>query len=315
MSPRRLLPVLVLLVLSLLHPGPLLAQPTFNAIPDDVLEAELVRVIDGDTIEVLLDGEVDTVRLIGVDAPERESHCFAPEAHRELRRLIKPGRTIWLELDVSDRDRYGRILAYVWLIRGTQNPTVEFVNERLVQEGFAVAARYAPDVRYAELFAETMAKAEAEGAGFWSACGGDFRQVPRTGIAGGSGSGGDSGAGSSGSSGNGGGGAAPVPLVADCSPFGSYEEAQVYYAAHPEAQPIIDPNGDGRACEVWFDIDQPPPAAAPQPAAGSGCDPNYIPCIPAYPPDLNCPDIGFTVQVIGGDPHGLDRDKDGWGCE
>jgi micrococcal nuclease len=47
----------------------------------------------------------------------------------------------------------------------------------------------------------------------------------------------------------------------------------------------------------------------------TGCDPNYTPCIPAYPPDLNCPDIGMTVQVIGADPHGLDRDKDGLGCE
>jgi hypothetical protein len=57
------------------------------------------------------------------------------------------------------------------------------------------------------------------------------------------------------------------------------------------------------------------PAPTAQPVVGGGCDPNYTPCIPAYPPDLNCPEIGFTVQVIGGDPHGLDRDKDGWGCE
>ncbi len=53
--------------------------------------------------------------------------------------------------------------------------------------------------------------------------------------------------------------------------------------------------------------------AAPEPSAG--CDSNYTPCIPVYPPDLNCPDIGMTVQVIGSDPHGLDRDKDGFGCE
>jgi len=50
-------------------------------------------------------------------------------------------------------------------------------------------------------------------------------------------------------------------------------------------------------------------------APAAGCDPNYIPCIPPYPPDLNCPDIGMRVQVIGSDPHGLVRDRDGWGCE
>jgi hypothetical protein len=53
----------------------------------------------------------------------------------------------------------------------------------------------------------------------------------------------------------------------------------------------------------------------PVPPQSTGCDPNYTPCIPVYPPDLNCPDIGMTVQVIGSDPHGLDRDKDGFGCE
>jgi endonuclease YncB( thermonuclease family) len=111
MSPRRLLPLLVLLSLTLIRPDSLQAQPTFEAIPNDVIEVELARVIDGDTIEVLLDSKVDMVRLIGVDAPERGEHCYAPEAHRELRRLLKPGRTIWLELDVSDGDRDGRILA------------------------------------------------------------------------------------------------------------------------------------------------------------------------------------------------------------
>ncbi|MBV6509372.1 MAG: hypothetical protein JJLCMIEE_02441 [Acidimicrobiales bacterium] len=49
--------------------------------------------------------------------------------------------------------------------------------------------------------------------------------------------------------------------------------------------------------------------------AGPGCDPNYAPCVPPYPPDLDCADIGFPVQVIGDDPHKLDAGGDGWGCE
>lgn len=57
-------------------------------------------------------------------------------------------------------------------------------------------------------------------------------------------------------------------------------------------------------------------ASAPQPAPqSSGCDPNYSPCIPAYPPDLNCGDIGHPITVTGSDPHRLDRDGDGVGCE
>lgn len=64
---------------------------------------------------------------------------------------------------------------------------------------------------------------------------------------------------------------------------------------------------------------QPSQQEAPTPQASqpaSGCDPNYSPCVPPYPPDLDCPDIGHPVQVVGGsDPHGLDRDGDGVGCE
>jgi len=59
----------------------------------------------------------------------------------------------------------------------------------------------------------------------------------------------------------------------------------------------------------------PPEEPAPAPPQPGNCDPNHTPCIPAYPPDLDCGDIGFTVSVIGGDPHGLDRDRDGAGCE
>jgi hypothetical protein len=54
------------------------------------------------------------------------------------------------------------------------------------------------------------------------------------------------------------------------------------------------------------------PAPAPE---QTGCDPNYTGCVPNVPYDLDCGDIGFSIQVIGGDPHGFDRDGDGWGCE
>jgi hypothetical protein len=61
----------------------------------------------------------------------------------------------------------------------------------------------------------------------------------------------------------------------------------------------------------------PPPAPAEAPAASSssGCDPNYTPCVPDVPYDLDCSDIGHSVEVIGGDPNGFDGDGDGFGCE
>lgn len=55
--------------------------------------------------------------------------------------------------------------------------------------------------------------------------------------------------------------------------------------------------------------------APPPPKPKSNCDPNYDPCVPNVSYDLDCPDIGFSVNVIGSDPHGFDRDRDGYGCE
>lgn len=54
---------------------------------------------------------------------------------------------------------------------------------------------------------------------------------------------------------------------------------------------------------------------APPPAPRDNCDPNYTPCVPLVSYDLDCPDIGFSVRVVGSDPHRFDRDRDGYGCE
>jgi hypothetical protein len=59
-----------------------------------------------------------------------------------------------------------------------------------------------------------------------------------------------------------------------------------------------------------------PPTKAPKaPAAGDGCAPGYNPCVPPYPPDVDCPDVNGPIRVTGSDPHGLDGDGDGVACE
>ena len=124
-------------------------------------EALIVRVIDGDTVE--LEGG-ERLRYIGMDTPEstNQRECFGEEATARNRDLVE-GHIVLLETDVSDRDRYGRLLRYVYV-----NDVM--VNERLVLEGFANASTFPPDVKYQERFraAETTAR-EAE-AGLWSAC-------------------------------------------------------------------------------------------------------------------------------------------------
>ena len=123
----------------------------------------VVRVVDGDT--VVLDGN-EKVRLVGIDTPEcvdprRPVQWYGKEASAYTGRLLK-GRRVSLEYDVERKDRYGRTLAYLRLEDGT------FVNLRLVEEGYATAYRYPPNVRYAEEFRRAERKAREAGKGLWS---------------------------------------------------------------------------------------------------------------------------------------------------
>lgn len=130
------------------------------------VEATVTRVIDGDTIEVELDGQIYRVRYIGIDTPEtvdpqQPVQCFGREAAERNRQLVA-GRAVGLEKDVSETDRYGRLLRYVWV-------DGEMVNAVLVQEGYAMASTYPPDVKYADLFASLQAQAREASRGLWGA--------------------------------------------------------------------------------------------------------------------------------------------------
>ena len=127
----------------------------------------MIRVVDGDTIDVLIDGRQLRVRYIGIDTPEtvdprRPVECFGREASARNRELVE-GKTVGLERDVSETDRFGRLLRYPW-VEG------EMVNARLVEEGYATASTFPPDVRYAELFVSLQDEARQARRGLWSAC-------------------------------------------------------------------------------------------------------------------------------------------------
>ncbi len=112
-----------------------------------------MSVTDGDTIVVRLgDSTTEHVRLIGIDTPETKDprtvvECFGAEAAAETGRLLPPDTSVSLEKDVEARDRYGRLLAYV---RRTSDGL--FVNEALVEGGWAAPYPYPPNVRYADEF-------------------------------------------------------------------------------------------------------------------------------------------------------------------
>ena len=132
-------------------------------------EATVLRAVDGDTVEVAFpDGRVETVRYIGVDTPETKHptvgvECFGPEAAERNRALVE-GRRVRLVRDVSDRDHYGRLLRYVYLEDGT------FVNEALVEEGYAEAVAFPPDTRFHARLHHAEEEARAAGRGLWGVC-------------------------------------------------------------------------------------------------------------------------------------------------
>jgi micrococcal nuclease len=122
-----------------------------------------VRVVDGDT--VVLDGN-EKVRLIGINTPEsvdprRPVQWYGKEASAYTKGLLL-GKRVRVEHDVERRDRYGRTLAYLRLEDGT------FVNLLLVEEGFAAAYRYPPNVKFAEAFRMAERRAREARKGLWS---------------------------------------------------------------------------------------------------------------------------------------------------
>lgn len=143
--------------------------PTGSPAPSGTTPARVLRVVDGDTIEVDLGGASYRVRYIGVDTPEtvhpsRPVGCFGPEASAFNKALVR-GQTVYLETDLSDTDRYGRLLRYVWLGDG------RMVNQLLVEEGYAQVTTYPPDVKYVDRFLAAQQRARDEGRGLWGACG------------------------------------------------------------------------------------------------------------------------------------------------
>jgi micrococcal nuclease len=139
-------------------------------------EATLVRVVDGDTIRVMVEGVEERVRYIGMDTPElNESLKATPEPYAEAAttanaKLLAGADRLVLERDISERDRYGRLLADVWVER---DGTWTFVDLELVAQGFAQVATFPPDVRYVDVLLTAEREARLAGRGLWGSRGGE----------------------------------------------------------------------------------------------------------------------------------------------
>lgn len=119
-------------------------------------EAIVTRVIDGDTIDVRIHGEIKRVRYVGMNTPEREEACY--QEARDANANLVEGQTVYLVKDISDTDQYDRLLRYIYV--GDL-----FVNERLVQQGHAEVVSYPPDTAYFEHFRDLEQAAAEAGRG------------------------------------------------------------------------------------------------------------------------------------------------------
>ncbi|HBG81476.1 TPA: hypothetical protein DDW69_01400 [candidate division CPR2 bacterium] len=132
-----------------------------SGVSDDVA---VKKVVDGDTVILTND---EKVRYIGIDTPEtkhpkKEIQCFGKEAAARNKELVE-GKKVKLERDISERDKYGRLLRYVYLEDST------FVNLLLVKEGYARASTYPPDIKHQNDFLEAEREARGNNRGLWNA--------------------------------------------------------------------------------------------------------------------------------------------------
>lgn len=149
-----------------------LFTPTPTITPTISYEINKVkRVIDGDTVE-LENGQI--VRYIGIDAPElhhpkKTIECFASASAIFNKNLVE-GKIVRLEKDISETDRYKRLLRYVYVVNQSSSSAEIFVNRQLIQEGYAYASTFPPDVKYEELFRQAQEEGMVNNRGLWKSC-------------------------------------------------------------------------------------------------------------------------------------------------
>ncbi len=139
----------------------------------------VLQIVDGDTLTIQRKGHLEKIRLIGIDAPESSINNktkkdaargngdigtitkMGKEATRFVKKIVKPGDTVTIEFDKQTRDKYGRLLAYVYLSDG------KMLNEEIVKAGYASLLTYPPNVKYQDRFLKAYREARENNRGLW----------------------------------------------------------------------------------------------------------------------------------------------------
>lgn len=148
--------------------------PTATGVADWLEPAVVVKHVDGDTIRVVVDGVEEPIRLIGIDTPEstNKKEPWGREASDFTKSLAPIGTTVYLEFDAEARDRYDRLLAYVWL-EPTETDAeaavrTKMLNARIALAGLASPLTIQPNSKYAHLFAAYVIEARLAEEGMWN---------------------------------------------------------------------------------------------------------------------------------------------------
>ncbi len=146
---------------------------------EDIEKAEVADVVDGDTIKVYLDGEKYTIRMIGMDTPESvhpdqsKNTIYGQKASEYAKEIFQEGQTVYLSKDVSDKDKYDRLLRYIWLempedVNDEKEIRQKMYNAKVILDGYANAYQYAPDDTLYSLFLSFETEAANEKRGLWA---------------------------------------------------------------------------------------------------------------------------------------------------
>jgi micrococcal nuclease len=159
-----------LLVLFLFTYALLLSSCSNDSLATSPSSATMKRVVDGDTIDIEIGGNTERVRLIGINTPETKHptkgvECFGPEASAYAEQLLPTGTQLRVERDIEARDKYGRLLLYVYIA----NSNI-FVNLDLVMQGYARPMVFEPNTAHKTDFAQAATQAELRNVGLWQAC-------------------------------------------------------------------------------------------------------------------------------------------------
>jgi micrococcal nuclease len=133
-------------------------------------QATVVRVVDGDTVILRIGHDDERVRLIGIDTPETVKpntpvQCWGPQASAHMKHVLTPGTAVRVARDAEPRDKYGRLLLYIWRAHDGL-----FVNLDLATGGWARQLTIPPNTGHESQFAAAVSRAEAQRKGLWGAC-------------------------------------------------------------------------------------------------------------------------------------------------